>query len=269
MLKFLYQTTCGRFLLKGLTAPALSRVCGRFLDSRWSAFLIKGFVRRNQIDLSQYRSEHYQSFNQFFCRRIRDDARVIDRQPERMIAPCDGLLTAYPIADGTVIPVKQSQYRIEDLLRDAALAKQFEGGLCLVYRLCVNHFHRYAYVETGHKSENVRLEGRLHTVRPIALRNVPVFTENAREYTVLETERLGKLVQMEVGAMLVGRIRNLHGAADVTRGAEKGYFEYGGSTVIVLVPKDAVRLLPEVREASARGEEFPVVLGQPVAVVNK
>lgn len=265
MLEFLYQTVCGRMLLKILTAPGLSKFCGKILDSRWSTCLIPGFIKKNQIDLSEYEQEDYGSFNAFFCRHIRKEVRPIDGRQDVMIAPCDGLLTVYPIEAGTVVPVKQSRYRVRDLLRDETLAEQFDGGLCLVYRLCVNHYHRYGYVETGRKSENIHLDGILHTVRPIALRNVPVFTENAREYTVIETEQMGKLVQMEVGAMLVGRIDNLHGARDVQRGEEKGRFLYGGSTIIVLVQKDRIQVLPEIREATAMGQEFPVKMGQPIA----
>ena len=111
-LPFLYKTAIGRILLKPLTAPSLSRLCGRFLDSRLSAFLIKGFVRNNNINLEEYQTEGIKTFNQFFRRKIKDGLRPFDFTPENLCAPCDGLLSVWQIEDsnGTVIPVKQSQY---------------------------------------------------------------------------------------------------------------------------------------------------------------
>ena len=263
-LHFLYKNPLGRVLLKPLTAPAVSRLCGRFLDSTLSAFLIKGFARKNQIKLEDYETKDITTFNQFFRRKIKDGLRPFDFTPEKLCAPCDGLLSVWHIEDssGTVIPVKQSQYTIESLLQNKELAAQYQGGYCLVFRLCVNHYHRYAYVDSGTKGANVFIPGVLHTVRPIALETLPVFVQNSREYTVIESEIFGPLVQMEVGAMLVGRIVNHKQEATVKRGDEKGFFEYGGSTIIVLVKKDKLVLRQELLENSQRGIETPVVMGE-------
>lgn len=258
-LRFLYGTYVGRMILKLLIRPSVSCICGRFMDSRISTALIPGFIRKNGIDLSEYEQEEYRCFNDCFCRHIRPEQRPVDPDPAHMTAPSDGLLSVFRVQKDTVIPVKQSAYTLGELLRDDALATEFEDGYCLVYRLCVHHYHRYAYVETGIKGENIHIPGVFHTVRPIALKAVKVFCENFREYTVLETRNFGKIVQMEVGAMLVGRIRNFQEAGPTVRGKEKGTFLYGGSTVIVLVQKDRIRI--ETHE-----EEIPVKLGQQVAV---
>ena len=224
-LKFLYKTTCGRFFLKLLTTRAVSKVCGAFLDSRLSAFLIKGFVQKNAIAIEDYQTEGIKTFNQFFRRKIKDGLRPCDMNPSKLCAPCDGLLSVWKIeeADGTVIPVKQSHYTVESLLQNKELAAQYNGGFCLVFRLCVNHYHRYSYVDSGAKGPNNFIPGVLHTVRPIALETFPVFAQNSREYTVIESSIFGPLVQMEVGAMLVGRIVNHEQDATVKRGDEKGF----------------------------------------------
>ena len=263
-LPFLYKTAFGRILLKPLTAPSLSRLCGRFLDSRLSAFLIKGFVKNNNINLEDYLTDEIKTFNQFFRRKIKDGLRSFDFTPENLCSPCDGLLSVWQIKDsnGTVIPVKQSQYTIESLLQNKELASQYNGGLCLVFRLCVNHYHRYAYAESGRKGRNIFIPGVLHTVRPIALESLPVFVQNSREYTVIESSVFGPLVQMEVGAMLVGRIVNHEEEADVHRGEEKGFFEYGGSTIILLIEKDKIKMRKEIIENSLRGIESPVKMGE-------
>ena len=103
----------------------------------------------------------------------------------------------------------------------------------------------------------------------MALADVPVFTENSREYTLIETERFGPAVQMEVGALLVGKIVNDHlWPRQVARGEEKGHFAFGGSTIILLLQKDAAALRPEILSASARGEETPVRLGERIGSAN-
>ncbi len=261
-LRFLYHTPVGRMLLKPLCSRGVSKAAGAFLSSSLSRFLIKPFVQKNGIDLREFESSGFQCFNDCFSRRIREGFLPIDRDPEALIAPCDGLLSAYAIRSGTVIAVKQSRYRVAELLQDERLAREFEGGLCLVFRLCVDNYHRYCYVDSGKKGENIFIPGKLHTVRPIALREVPVFCENCREYTVMDSPNFGRLVQMEVGAMLVGRIRNYHGAGQVERGQEKGMFLYGGSTVILLVKAGSVRFDRKLLSDTARGVETPVKMGQ-------
>lgn len=264
-LEFLYHTVPGRFLLKGLTRPWVSEVCGHFLDSPLSSFLIQPFARKNQITLSDYQLENIHSFNDFFSRKIKPELRPVDMDPTHLTAPCDGLLSVWKIQKDIILPVKQSSYTLAELLRDERLAARYEDGYCFVFRLCVDHYHRYSYVDSGRKSGNRRIQGVLHTVRPIALKALPVFTENSREYTLIQTAHLGTLLQMEVGAMLVGRIVNHHGACTVTRGEEKGFFQYGGSTVIVLVEKDQIIMREDLFMNASAGIETPVKLGEVLA----
>lgn len=264
MLKFLYETALGRVFLKGLTAPGLSVAVGHFLDTRASKVFIKSFVRKNGIDLNDYYADNFTCFNDCFSRRIKEDKRPFDSASEVLAAPCDGQLSVYAINEGLVIPVKQSRYTIEALLQNRELAREFEGGTCLVFRLCVDNYHRYSYFDSGKKGKNIFIPGRLHTVRPIALRNTPVFVENSREYTVMETDNFGKAVQMEVGAMLVGKIANNHEEHEFLRGEEKGCFLYGGSTIIVLLKKD-VADIKEVYIINTNNEiETPVKMGETI-----
>ena len=261
-LVFLYRTVPGRMLLKLLIGRGLSQAAGRVLSSPVSRPLIAPFIRKNGIDLTDYAEEDYSCFNDFFCRRIRPERRPLPADPAELMAPCDGLLSAYRITDGMVLPIKQSRYSVSDLLGMDAAARLFRDGVCLVFRLCVDNYHRYCYVDDGQKGPNVFLPGVLHTVRPIALESVPVFVRNCREYTVMETVRFGTVAQIEVGALLVGRIDNHDGAGPIRRGEEKGRFLYGGSTVILLLEKDRVALDEALFTATANGIETPVVMGQ-------
>ncbi len=264
-LRFLYNTTFGRLLLKPITGRTVSKLCGTFLDSPISKCLIDGFVKSNNIDLSQCQKTEFDSFNDFFTRKLKDGSRPIDTESSHLISPCDGLLTVYKINGDTVMPVKQSRYSIASLLHNKKLAREFDGGYAFVFRLCVNHYHRYCYPDSGSKGENYFIKGKLHTVRPIALEAFPVFCENCREYTVIESDNFGRLIQMEVGALLVGKIANRHGSASFVRGEEKGKFLYGGSTVILLVKKDTVNVNGEIMRNSLSGIETPVKMGESIA----
>lgn len=266
LLKFLYHNMAGRLVLKLLSSRTVSKVVGCFLDSSFSKGLIRPFIKSHRISLKEYEDKEYRCFNDFFCRKIRKGKRPVDARPEALIAPCDGFLSAYRMKQDMVIPVKQSKYSLKSLFAGDEIYREYEGGVCLVYRLCVNHYHRYCYVDNGMKGENRFIPGRLHTVRPIALEAVPVFTENCREYTVIDTENFGRVVQMEVGAMLVGKILNYHGKQKVRKGQEKGRFLYGGSTILVLLRKDQVELPQNLFQATAEGLEVPVKQGEMVGI---
>lgn len=261
LLPWLYTTAPGRGALKLLTARPVSKIAGAFCDSALSKPLIGGFVKKNGIDLNQYEKQEFSSFNDCFTRKIKSQLRPVCMEEKALISPSDGLLSAYKIEQGMVFPAKQSAYSVASLLRDEALAQEFDGGTVLVIRLCVQHYHRYCYIDSGVKGENIFIPGVLHTVQPIALERHAVFSENCREYTVMETRNFGKVIQCEIGAMLVGRILNHHGPGAMQRGDEKGMFLYGGSTIVLLLQKDAAALPEEYFEATARGEETPVRYG--------
>ena len=176
---------------------------------------------------------------------------------------CHFLKSKMPRGGGTVFTVKGFTYTVETLLKDSVLAKKFEGGYCFVLRLSVEDYHRYFYIDQGRQQKSVFIKGRLHTVQPSALERRRVFTENCREYTVLETERFGTVAQIEVGAMMVGRIVNNHrGEHSFSRGEEKGRFEFGGSTIILLTQKGRVVPDEEFLTNTAADEETFVKCGE-------
>ena len=266
VLNFLYKTEAGRALLKVLVSSPVSEIAGKLLDSRLSKLLIPSFVRKNNIRLCDYQMDGINSFNDFFCRKIKDGLRPLNSDGSCLSAPCDGLLSAYSINEGKVLSIKQSKFTIKSLLRDKKLAAGFEGGYALVFRLCVDHYHRYVYFDSGKKYKNRKIKGIYHTVRPTALETYPVFVENSREYAVIDTENFGRCIQMEVGAMLVGRIVNECSAPClVKKGEEKGHFEFGGSTVIVIVPRGTIVLRKDILRNLNSNIEIPVIRGETVA----
>ena len=265
LLKKLYGTVCGRVILKALTAPAVSKAAGAFMDSRLSVPLIKRFIKSSGIDTSQYVMKKFRSYNEFFTRRVKRGMRPIDRMPSHFISPCDSKLTVYKIGKSSVFRIKGSRYRVSDLIQNDFLAKRYEGGYCMIFRLEVDDYHRYCYIDSGTKTENTFINGELHTMNPIALEHYNIYKRNCREYTVLHTENFGDVVQVEVGAMMVGRIVNRHGAAEVVRGEEKGKFEFGGSTIVLLVQEDMIRIDDDILRNSAENIETVVKYGEKVA----
>lgn len=265
LLNFLYNTLIGRIILKPLTSRTISKIAGKFLDSRLSVPLIKPFVRKNKINLSEYRSKKFKSYNDFFTRQIRPELRPIDARSDILISPCDSKLTVYEINEKSIFRIKNSYYRIYDLLHNNFIARRYHNGYCMIFRLCVDDYHRYCYIDNAVKSENVFIAGELHTVNPIALESYNIYKRNCREYTMLHTENFGDVVQIEVGAMLVGRIKNRHWRMHhVRKGEEKGMFEYGGSTVVLLFEKDAVEVDSDILANSILNIETVVKYGEKI-----
>ena len=264
MLNNLYGKPLGRMLLKPLLAPPVSKLAGKILDSKLSKPLIEPFVKGNDIDLTQYEAAEYNNFNDFFSRHIKPDARPVDMDPRHLISPADSKLSVLPITPDARFTIKNTQYTVASLLQNAELAEKFNGGQLLIFRLSVEDYHRYHYPVTGRREPFVHIAGKLHTVNPIANDYYPIYKENTREYCLIHSQEFGDMVMMEVGALLVGKIVNHKGRRCIKRGQEKGYFQYGGSTVVVLLGKDAAVLDQDILDNSAEGIETIVKYGEKI-----
>ena len=264
--RFLYSTVAGRALLKLLTKPSVSYIGGKFLDSPLSRMLIPGFIKKNNISLEgiEVPARGFYSFNEFFKRRKK--AVKFDKNQNHFINPCDGYLSVVELREDSSFKIKNSRYNLAGLLKDNVLAKEFAGGYALIYRLTPKHYHRYIFSDDGVIVRTKRIEGILHCVRPIALSAYHVFSENTREYAVINTDNFGKIIQMEIGAIMVGKITNHKLSGRVARGMEKGCFEFGGSTIVVLVKKDMMKFKMDFIDKLKKHKEVPVYLGESIAV---
>lgn len=262
-IEWLYQTSFGRLLLKLLVGPSFSNWKAKQNSKPSSAKKIADFVENYDIDLSEAEKDSFHSFNDFFTRKLKPTARPIDSNPQSVVAVCDGKLQVFPLNHQTQFTIKNSQYSLLDIIQDEMLAETFKGGYCFVYRLSMDDYHRYIYPDGGRCLTEGRIKGKLHTVRPIAHEFVSVFSENTRHWQLLATQHFGQLLYMEVGAMLVGKIQN-HGHSRFERGQEKGYFEYGASTIIVCYQKDKLKVAGDILRQSRAGVEVKVKLGEKV-----
>lgn len=261
IISFLYNTLPGRVLLRLLIVSAISKFMGLFMSGCVSRFLIPSFIKSNNICLDEYKDAKYKSFNDFFTRELKDGSRPISTNPKDVISPCDGKLTAYPITADNTFVIKKSVYSIESLLQDKNLADDFIDGVCLIFRLMPDDYHRYCYTDDGEIVSRKKIKGALHVVRPIALERYKIYTQNSREYEVLNTQNFGKVVQMEVGALFVGRIVNSRVSNVFKRGEEKGQFEFGGSTIVMLFQKDMIKIDDVIYENTINSKETIVKMG--------
>ncbi len=265
LLKSLYTSIFGRCVLKVLTLPFITNIGGKYMSSSFSKRRIKPFIEENHIDMSQYITQTYNSYNDFFTRKIKDGQRPIDNNSDILISPADSKLTYYPINEETYLKIKDSLYSLEDLLDNKDLAKEYHGGICLIFRLTVDDYHRYCFIDDGTKEKDHYIKGKFHTVNPIANDYYPIYKQNSRSYSLLHTKNFGDVIYMEVGAMMVGRIVN-HPVKSFSKGEEKGYFEFGGSTIVVFIKKDEVIIDQDIINNSKEHHETKVSLGEKIGV---
>lgn len=263
-LRNLYTTKWGNIFLEFLISPKVTNAMGWFMNTRLSTLMIDRFVKKNNIKMADYKRKFYTSYNDFFTRKIKKNRRPIDMRENAFITPSDGKVTVYPINKNLVVNIKNCDYSVKSLLRNTELSEYYNNGWLYVIRLTVDNYHRYCYPAAGYQYNNVPLPGIFHTVNPVALEHASVFVENSREYTVIDTDNFGRIVQMEVGAMGVGRISNHKEDCFVEKGEEKGYFEFGGSTICLFVSKDGVIPCEDLVMNSVENCETIVKMGEAI-----
>lgn len=267
-----YGTPWGRAITGWLLCRhPLSKLYGRLQQHPLSRTKIENFVTQYGIDLSEVRvpPNGFSSFNDFFIRQLKPRARPIDSNPAAMTSPADARLSVFPIARDRRLTVKGASISLPQLLGGAGQDDAFLGGTCLIYRLAPCDYHRFGHVDDGTQKPIHIIEGPLHSVNPLALRHKPdVHCTNYRHWCEIETPRWGTIIQVEVGAMMVGSVVQFQpDGGPCRRGQEKGYFQFGGSTVIVLVASNRVLVDDDILENSHKGIEVLVRYGEQVGKV--
>ncbi len=265
-LNYLYGSAPGRMLLKLVVSPMTSRIYGWWNGRKRSTRKIPEFIKTNEIRMEDFEEREFVSFNDFFTRRLRPGARNIDMTEEVLIAPADAKLLVYPVDENVRVDVKGREYTLNELVADRLDISAYAGGVCLVYRLCLDDYHRYCFVDDGNLKTSYNVKGKLHTVSPLS-KAYKIYKENYRVVNVLETEHFGEVIHIEVGALLVGRIQNRE-VHSFCKGEEKGYFEPGGSTIIQIFRKDVVTVDGDIVEQSNKQIETKVNFGERIGIKN-
>ncbi|MBC7541185.1 MAG: phosphatidylserine decarboxylase [Candidatus Sericytochromatia bacterium] len=265
-MRWLYEHWAGRLVRQLFVGRLGSRLYAAQFDTRGSAHRIPGFIARFGIDTAAFEPGPYPTFNAFFARRFRAGVRPFDAGTAVMSAGAEGCYQAWQtIGPDQRIPVKGQDLTLSALLDDPALAESFAGGPAIVARLRPHDYHRFHFVDGGEVQRQLRIAGVLESVNPIALQAAPhVFVRNERHVTVQHSEQFGLLAYVEIGAMKVGKIIQ-HDDTRPRRGQEKGYFLYGGSTVVLLGQAGAWTPDADLLQWTQKGIESFVRLGEPIA----
>lgn len=260
---FLYNKLFGRIILKVATKRFVSKIGGFYMNRKISRKHINNFIKDNDIDMSEYPKTEYKSFNEFFSRSIKEGKRTFSKNKKDFCAPCDSKITIYKIDNESKFEIKGKTYSTETILKDSELAKKYNNGYFCVFRLSVNDYHRYAYIDDGTMLKRKEINGVFHTVGPVAFDRFKVYQENQREYEILKTENFGEIIQMEIGALMVGKIKN-YKKNKFKRGEEKGYFLFGGSTVVIMVKENVIKIDEDILKNSKNKIETKVKQGERV-----
>ncbi len=267
---WLYNSAPGWFLTEFLFSRKwVSCLHGWLNQRRWSRRKIEPFARRLAINLDELCRpvEAFESLNDFVIREIDLAKRPIDRDPDVCVAPADGRVLVYPRIDADRrFTIKRATFDLRALLRDEEMARTYSGGSLFVSRLYLNDYHHFHFPDDGVPRPAVSIPGKYFAVSPYAAqRLVPFYSENHRMVTLFDSDHFGQLAIVEVGAFTIGSIQQRYKPeARVQKGDHKGFFELGGSIVVLLFRKGAIRFDEDLRKNSLTGTETYVRLGESI-----
>jgi phosphatidylserine decarboxylase len=254
------------------TSAFVSHAYGLWKRLPWSKREIPAFIETFGLDEAEFSEPvvSFGSFNAFFERKLRPEARPFAADPARLPSPADGKVLVVPHMDAAMaLPIKGARVSLAGLLASTDAARPFVGGAAAVIRLAPQDYHRFHFPDGGTAAPARAIPGRYHSVNPMAIAAVPeLFCANKRMVTLIETENVGRVAMIEVGAMTVGTIVQTFAPGRVARGQEKGTFRFGGSTVVVLLEAGRVVFDADLVAASARGLEVHVRAGEPIATAG-
>lgn len=265
-LRLAYEHPAGSILRHLIKRPFFSRWYGRRMAHPASRKLIDPFIREFGLDPTEFADspESFRSFNEFFIRRLKPEARPLASDPDAILFPCDGRHLGFPdLSRVREVFVKGQRFSLNGLLHSADLVRKFEKGTLVLSRLCPVDYHRYHFPAAGTPSGSHLINGFLFSVSPLALRrNLAILWENKRVITTLETEKFGTIATIEIGATNVGSINQTFiPDQPVQRGDERGYFAFGGSSTITLFEPGRVTLADDLLEHSAEQIELYAPMG--------
>jgi phosphatidylserine decarboxylase len=267
-LRWAYERPLGRLALEALVKRALfSRWYGWRMDARKSAHKVQPFIQKYGLDPAEFAAgaDSFTSFNDFFYRKLKPEARPIDAANKSLVFPADGrhLLLA-DISRVKDFFVKGQRFDLAQLLGSNELAGRYANGSALISRLCPVDYHRFHLPTACTLGQPRLIQGPLYSVSPIALDIRPsILWENKRYLTALTDTPVGELLYLEIGATCVGSVIHTSTMQQrMEKGAEKGYFRFGGSCVITLYPSYRVQWAEDLLEYGAQGMEVYARMGE-------
>jgi len=264
-LQWAYGNPLGKLALHSFVKrPFFSKWYGWRMNQPSTKSKVLPFIHNYQMDAKEFADdpESYATFNEFFYRKLRPEARPISKTPA--VFPADGRHLGFPNIDEiNGFFVKGQKFDLDALLDDTSLSEKFRGGTLVLSRLCPVDYHRYHFPVNGTPSKTKLINGPLYSVSPIALiRNLSYLWQNKRTITQIETSHMGTVLMMEIGATCVGSIfQTFEPDQPMEKGTEKGYFAFGGSSTITIFEPGRVQLADDLLENSAKQIETYARMG--------
>ncbi|MCZ2082775.1 MAG: phosphatidylserine decarboxylase [Flavobacteriales bacterium] len=268
-LDWLYHNPVGEATLWTIAKRKLiTSLYGDEMEKPASADKIVPFVKEYGVDLSIAQKQNFTSFNDFFIRKLKPEARPIVADSLAVASPADGKILAYENIKNADFYIKGFRFNVNSFLNNPDLAKKYEDGTMIVFRLAPPDYHRYHFPISGTTgSSNIKINGDYYSVNPLALRKkAEIFWLNKREYGVMKSPLFGDVVMVEVGATMVGSMIQTYTGTTVKKGEEKGYFKFGGSTVVLLFEKDKIKIDNDLLMNTSKGLETTIKMGERIAI---
>ncbi len=266
-LVWLYSNPVGEATLWALAKrKVVSSVYGNSMDRPSSTKKIQPFVEELDIDMSTAQKQEFSSFNDFFTRKLKNNARPVDTSSTVAVSPADGKILAYANIGNSDFIIKGYRFDVSSFL-NGRLAQKYLDGTLVIIRLAPPDYHRFHFPVSGNVSPITRIDGDYYSVNPLALRKMAeIFCLNKREFTILSNPLFGDVVMTEVGATMVGSIVQTYSGNFVKKGEEKGYFKFGGSTVVLLFEKNKIRIDDDLLIHTLKGYETMIKEGERIGV---
>ncbi|WP_300341881.1 phosphatidylserine decarboxylase [Fusobacterium sp.] len=271
-LKFLYYNPLGELPLNLVVKKKfLTDYYGKQMDKKESTKKIPSFIKEADINIEEAKKtiDQFTSFNDFFYRELKDGARSIDFDENVLTSPADGKILVFEnLEKEKELFIKGDKFTLEEFFQDSELAKKYEGGVFLIVRLAPIDYHRFHFPCDGKISASKLINGDYFSVSTHAIKkNFRIFCENKREFSILQTKNFGDIAMFEVGATMVGGIKQSYTPDSfVKKGEEKGYFYFGGSTCILVFEKDKIKIDKDLIENTKNGIETKVYMGEKIGV---
>ena len=268
LLVWLYNNPVGEATMWALGKRKLvSSIYGNMMDRPSSTKKIEPFVEEFDIDMSAVQPKEFNSFNDFFIRKLKNDARPVDTNSTIAVSPADGKLMAYADISNNDFIIKGYRFNISTFLNNAGLAQNYLDGTLVIIRLAPPDYHRFHFPISGSVSAATLIDGDYYSVNPLALRKrTEIFCLNKREYTIVTNPLFGEVIMAEVGATMVGSIVQTYSGNFVNKGEEKGYFKFGGSTVVLLFEKNKIKIDEDLLINSLKAYETEIKVGERIGV---
>jgi phosphatidylserine decarboxylase len=264
-----YESEPRRSMMQWLESqPLVDWILAAKQQTRRSAREIEPFIRKYHVDMTEFEPAIYRSFAEFFDRKFRPGVRTFPESHGEMGAFAEARYFGWEkLDDAQQLPVKGHSLRPEQILGDAERARAYRGGPVLLARLSPVDYHHVHYPDAGETLKDYRLGHRLWTVNWRALQAKPdILFSNERHINILQTRNFGRIAFVEVGALSVGRIVQVHPLDRAfERAAEKSVFRFGGSAVVVFGQPGAWCPAEDVLRNTREGIETFIRLGDAVA----